>query len=268
MWHASVLIRLRFPRMRRSRLVFPVLLLVAATAHAGDDDTPSYAFGAGMQRMPAWQGSKDRRNQSLPYVDIDLPGKGELSTADGLTIDLISGEHWHGGVYGNWLWGRTHDDLGRLGGKVASLSPRFQGGGYLEYAFDKRFSVGGHVAHDTNGAGAYTALYADYRLPDVWYIQHSIELQVEGMNGRAMRRFYGVTPDEASALGTTAWRPGAGWQSADLEYDAFIPTSRQTGFALAVSYGRLYGNAAASPLVRQFGSARQVTETLAFVYHF
>ncbi|MDQ0011453.1 outer membrane scaffolding protein for murein synthesis (MipA/OmpV family) [Luteibacter jiangsuensis] len=254
--------------MCRSRLVFPILLLLAATAQASDDDTPSYAFGAGMQRMPAWQGSKDRRDQAIPYVDIDLPGKGELSTADGLTIDLISGEHWHGGVYGNWLWGRTRGDLGQLGGKVASLSPRFQGGGYLEYAFDKRFSVGGHVAHDTNGAGAYAALYADYRLPDVWYIQHSIELQVEGMNGPAMRRFYGVTPGEAATLGTQAWHPGAGWQSANLEYDAFIPTSRHTGFALAVSYGRLYGNAAQSPLVRQFGSTRQVTETLAFVYHF
>ncbi|SDF90749.1 MipA/OmpV family protein [Dyella sp. 333MFSha] len=254
--------------MRRICLTLLVTLLAAASAHAQDDDGPTYAFGAGVQRMPAWMGSKDRRNQPIPYIDIDLPGKGELSTADGLTIDLLAGEHWHAGIYGNWLWGRTHDDLGPLGGKVASLSPRFQGGGYLEYAFDKHFSVGGHVAHDTDGAGAYVALYADYQLPDVWYIQHSVELQVEGMNGPAMRRFFGVTPSEAAGIGTRSWRPGAGGQSANLEYDAFIPTSKQTGFALAISYGRLFGDAAASPLVKSYGSPRQVTETLAFVYHF
>lgn len=254
--------------MRRTCFTLLVTLLAVVSAHAQDDDGPTYAFGAGVQRMPAWTGSKDRRNQPLPYVDIDLPGKGELSTADGLTIDLLAGEHWHGGVYGNWLWGRTHNDLGPLGGKVASLSPRFQGGGYLEYAFDKRFSIGGHVAHDTDGAGAYVALYADYQLPDVWYIQHSVELQVEGMNGPAMRRFFGVTPSEAANIGTRSWRPGAGGQSANLEYDAFVPTSKQTGFALAISYGRLFGDAAASPLVKSYGSPRQVTETLAFVYHF
>jgi outer membrane scaffolding protein for murein synthesis (MipA/OmpV family) len=253
--------------MRKTFPAFLAALLAATSVHA-QEDGPSYAFGAGVQRMPAWMGAKSDRNQSIPYVDIDLPGKGELSTADGLTIDLLAGGHWHGGLYGNWQWGRTHDDLGRLGGKVASLSPRFQGGGYLEYAFDKRFSVGSHVAHDTDGAGAYVAVYADYKLPNVWYIEHSLELQVSGMNGPAMRRFFGVTPTEADNLGTRPWQPGAGWQSANLEYDAFVPTSQHTGFAVAVSYGRLFGDAAASPLVKSFGATRQVTETLAFVYHF
>jgi outer membrane scaffolding protein for murein synthesis (MipA/OmpV family) len=254
--------------MRRSWFVALSLLVACTAVHAEDDDAPTYAFGAGVQRMPAWQGSKDHRNQGIPYVDVEIPGMGELSTADGLLVDLIHGEHWHGGLYANWLWGRTRDDLGPLGGKVASLSPRFQGGGYLEYAFTKKISIGSHVAHDTDGAGAYAALYADYQLPDVWYIQHSLELQVEGMNGPAMRRFFGITPAEADNLGTPAWHPGAGAQSADIEYDAFIPTSRQTGFALAVKYAKLYGGAGSSPLVDRFGSTRQVTETLAFVYHF
>jgi outer membrane scaffolding protein for murein synthesis (MipA/OmpV family) len=105
-------------------------------------------------------------------------------------------------------------------------------------------------------------------LPKVWYIEHSLEVQVEGMNGPAMRRFFGVTATEAATLGTRTWQPGAGGQSADIEYDAFIPTSQHTGFALAVSYGRLFGHASDSPLVRRFGSTRQVNETLAFVYHF
>ena len=259
--------------MYRNSLFLAVSLLAAGTVMATDsdtypDDAPSYAFGAGVQRMPAWMGSRDRRNQAIPYIDIELPGKGELSTADGLMVDLLAGEHWHGGAYANWLWGRTRDDLHQLGGKIPSLSPRFQAGGYLEYQFDKRITLGGHLAHDTDGAGAYAALYVDYTLPKIWYIEHSLELKVEGMNGAAMQRFFGITPDEAQTLGTRPWHPGAGSQSADIEYDAFVPTSQQTGFALAVSYGRLFGGAGASPLLRNFGSPRQVNETLAFLYHF
>lgn len=253
--------------MRRRLTAISLLMLACSAAHA-EDQAPTYAFGAGMQRMPTWQGSKDHRNQAVPYVDIDLPGVGELSTTDGLTIDLLGDDRWHGGIYGNWLWGRTHDDLGSLGGKVASLSPRFIGGGYLEYDIDKQLTVGTHVAHDLDGAGSYWGVYADYQLPKVWYIEHSLEVLVEGMDGAAMRRFFGITPTEAGNLGTRPWHPGGGRQQASLGYDAFIPTSERTGFALGLTYGRLLGNAAASPLVRRFGSRNQFTQTLAFVYHY
>ncbi|MEP6899296.1 MAG: MipA/OmpV family protein [Rhodanobacter sp.] len=231
------------------------------------EDTPTYAFGGGAQRMPSWVGASSHRNQQLPYVDIDLPDLGELSTADGLMVDLLHGVHWHGGIYGNYLWGRTREDLGSLGGKIASLSPRFHGGGYVEYAFDKCWSVGSHLSHDLNGAGAHFALYGDWRLPDVWYIEHSLELQWEAMNGPAMRRYFGVRPAEADAIGTAPWRPGAGGENIYLEYDAFVPTSHHTGFALALNYGRLFGDAANSPLVRRYGSHNQFSQTLAFVVH-
>jgi outer membrane scaffolding protein for murein synthesis (MipA/OmpV family) len=244
-----------------------ILAALPSLAWAGDD-APSYAFGAGVQQMPSWDGAATTRRQAVPYVDIDVPGVGELSTTDGLTLDLIHGEHLHGGFYGNWLWGRTRDSLGSLGGKVTPLSPRWVGGGYLEYAFDKAFSVGTHLAHDTSGASAYAAVYADLQLPGVWYIQHSLEVQVEGMNGAGMNRFYGLSASEASALATRPFQPSAGWHAAHLEYDAFVPTSEHTGFAVAWQYGRLFDPALQSPLVRDFGSRRQVTTSLAFVVHY
>jgi outer membrane scaffolding protein for murein synthesis (MipA/OmpV family) len=253
-------------------LRLPLALLAAAApvlaAHA-DDGAATFALGAGMQRMPSWMGADTQRTQWVPYVDIDWPGHGELSTTDGLTIDLIGGQKLHGGLYGDYLWGRTRDELGhRLGGVVPSLSPRIHGGGYLEYQAGKRLSLGTQLSHDTQGAGAYLHLYADYQLPNVWYIEHSLEVQWQAMNGPAMRRFFGLTPAQAQALGTRSWQPGAGGQLAYLEYDAFVPTSLHTGFALSLNYGRLLGQAAASPLVTRFGSHDQFTEGLAFVYHF
>ncbi|TCV94063.1 MltA-interacting protein MipA [Luteibacter rhizovicinus] len=242
------------------------LLVVSGIASASE--APSYAFGAGVQHIPSWIGASTHRNQLLPYVDIDLPEIGELSTVDGLTVDLIHGTHWHGGPYGNYMWGRSHEDLGTLGGKVTSLSPRLQGGGYIEYAFDEQWSVGSRVSHDTDGAGAYLDVYGDLKLPDIGYIEQSFELQWQAMNGPAMRRFFGLSADEATSIGTAPWRPGAGAQMAYIEYDAFLPTSEHTGFALSINIGRLLGAAANSPLVRSYGSRTQISQTLAFVYHF
>lgn len=259
-------------RPRRPLRTLAGLLLVggAGLAHADDTDTQrQIALGAGIERMPEWIGAPDHRNQAIPYVDIEIPHLGELSTADGLNLDLIDGEKLHGGLYGNYLWGRTRDGLGpRLGGIVNSLGPRVQAGGYLEYHPSKQLSYGANLSHDTEGAGAYLNIYADYQLPNLGYIEHEFELQWQGMNGAAMNRFFGINPTQAAALGVPTWRPGAGSQQIGLEYDAFIPTSQHTGFALALGYTRLLGNAADSPLVSRFGKRNQFSQTLAFVYHF
>jgi hypothetical protein len=250
------------------RLALVVATLAGITSPAFAGEVPTYAFGAAVQRMPSWLGSRSDRVEPLPYIDIDLPDVGEFSTNDGVTLDAIRGEHWHGGFYGDYRWGRTTHDLGALGGKVRPLSPRLQAGGYIEYAPDTHWTLGTHLSHDTDGAGAYLDLYVDWQLPDLWLIEHSLEVQWTGTNGSAMRRFFGLSPAEGAALGVAAYRPGAGGEQRSLEYDAFIPTSQHTGIALALVYGRLQAGAASSPLVARYGSRTQLSRTVAFVYHF
>lgn len=246
-----------------------LLALSASTARADDatDDSRTVLLGAGVERMPAWIGASNHRNQAVPYVQAELPWHITLSTLDGLTVDLIHGEHWHGGLYGNYLWGREHDDLqSQLAGKINTLSPRLNGGGYLEYQATRQLNLGATLSHDTQGAGAYLNVYADYDLPAIGYVQHSVQLQWQAMNGPAMRRFFGITPQQAAALDVSPWSPGAGSQQIAFEYDIYLPTSVHTGFALALNYTRLLGDAADSPLVSRYGSSNQFTTTLAFVY--
>ncbi|MDE2155447.1 MAG: MipA/OmpV family protein [Xanthomonadaceae bacterium] len=232
-----------------------------------DTATPSLAFGAGAQRMPSWAGANDDRSEPVPYLYFKWPGHGSFSTLDGLQVELLHGPILHGGIYGNYQWGRLRDDLGVLGGKIASLPPRINMGGYLEWQLGESLDAGVDLSHDINGAGAYLDLYAEWDLPSTGLLEHSIALRWQAMNAPAMTRFFGIRPSEAVALGVPAWRPGAGSQLASLEYDLFVPTSRHTGVALALVYGRLLGQAAASPLVTRFGSATQLSESLAFVYH-
>ena len=229
--------------------------------------SPTLAIGVGVQRVPSWPGAKNQHSEPLPYLDIEWPDHGSLSTLDGLQIDLIHGSTLHGGIYGNYQWGRQRDDLGMLGGKIAALPPRVNLGGYLEWQLTRQLDVGADLSHDINGAGAYLNLYAEWDLPRLGLLEHSVALRWQVMNAPAMNRFFGINPSEASALHVSAWQPGAGSEFAALEYDLFVPTSQHTGVALALVYGRLLGGAGDSPLVTRFGSPTQLSESLAFVYH-
>jgi outer membrane scaffolding protein for murein synthesis (MipA/OmpV family) len=247
------------------------LLGVAAPCHADDAAAASAddnLLGAGFIRLPAWQGSRAHRDQFAPYVQAKLGDRITLSTDDGATLDLIMGQHLHGGLYGNYQWGRSHEDLGRLGGKVTSLSPRLNAGGYVEYDFNEAQNIGINAAHDTLGAGAYVNAYAFSALPPLGRYQHGLQLQWQWMNGPAMRRFFGLSAVEAAALGVAPWQPGAGGQQVGLEYDGLIPLGRHLATVFSLSYARLLGNAEDSPLVRGFGTADQFTGSMALVYRF
>jgi len=225
------------------------------------------ALGAGVQQMPSWSGAASHRQTPIPYFDFEWPDHVSLSSLDGLQLDLVGGPVLHGGVYGDYQWGRDSDDLGALRGHVTTLSPRLTLGGYLEWQLTERFDVGSDLSHDLDGAGAYLRLYAEFDLPAVGLLQHSIAVRWQAMDQAAMRRYFGIGPAQADALEVEAWHPGAGSQLAELEYSVFMPTSLHTGLAAAISWGRLLGGAAASPLVTRYGSRNQVTESLAFIYH-
>ncbi|MBD8879302.1 MipA/OmpV family protein [Rhodanobacter sp. 7MK24] len=253
-------------------LVLSACLLIglpwARHCRADDGEQPTYAIGTGMERMAAWPGAHDARNQPIPFVDIEIPNCLSLSTLDGLQLDLIGGPVLHGGLYGDYQWGRDSEDLGVLRGRIAPLSPRLTSGGYLEWQLTKQVDVGTDLSHDIDGAGAYFDVYGEWDLPPIWLLQHSFELRWQAMNGAAMDRFFGITSAQAKGLAVPTWRPGAGSQSTSLEYDLFVPTSQHTGLALALSWERLLGDAGSSPLVTRFGSRNQPSESLAFVYHF
>ncbi|MEO7065923.1 MAG: MipA/OmpV family protein [Rhodanobacter sp.] len=253
-----------------SRLWLSACVLVSLAwtqASVAASDPTTLTGGVGMEHLPNWLGAKAEQYRPIPYIDIDVPNRLSLSTQSGLQVDLIGGTVLHGGIYGDYRWGRDSDDLGPLRHRVSPLSPRLTLGGYLEWQLNKNIDVGSDLSHDTSGAGAYFNVYAEWDLPQVGLLQHSFQLRWEAMNAHAMNRFFGITPSQAAALNVPAWQPGAGSEFASLEYDLFLPTSQHTGFALALSYGRLLGSAGDSPLVTQFGSRTQLSESLAFVYH-
>ena len=255
------------PRWPLLAAIATACLLCASTSAAAEQSPLMLTIGAGLQRQGTWLGAKGMRIEALPYIDVEWSNHVSLSTVDGLQVDLINGHVLHGGIYGDYQWGRTREELGARGGPVTALPPRFNLGGYLEWQLTDQFDLGTNLSHDINGAGAYLSVYAEWDPPSMGVVEHSLQLRWQALNASAMNRNFGLNPGQASALNTDAWEPGGGSELATLEYDVFLPTSQHTGVALGLVYGRLLGNAGNSPLVTRFGSRRQLSESLAFVYH-
>ncbi|MEO6801337.1 MAG: MipA/OmpV family protein [Rhodanobacter sp.] len=260
-----------FPSATRlPRLALCVALLTClwtSACMADTDSQPTWAAGVGVEHLPSWAGAKNSRYQWIPYVDVEIPNRLSLSTEDGLQIDLIGGSELRGGIYGDYQWGRESDEVGTLRHRIKPLSPRLTLGGYLEWQLSRQVDIGSDLSHDTQGAGTYLKLYGEWDLPPVGVLQHSLQLSWQAMNGAAMQRYFGISPVQAGELNVPPWQPAAGSELATLEYDLFVPTSKHTGFALAVIYGRLLGDAGDSSLVTRFGSRTQWNESIAFVYH-
>ena len=259
----------------RHRFVLAITLAgcsLAAHAQESPDaaNAPVYAIGAGVQRLPAWLGARHQRTQPIPFFDIELPGKAELSSVDGLTVDIVRGKHWHGGLYADIVWGRSRGDLGpRLSPAIKRINDRLAAGGYLENEINKTVTIGARTLRELGGSGAYADLYADITLPKMFtHVEHGFEFSVRAANAASNRERFGLDAAQASQLNLSPTRPGASWQQAALQYQIFIPTSQHTGIAANVEYARLLGDPARSPLVKSFGQRNQLSEGIAFVYHF
>ncbi|MGE5493476.1 MAG: MipA/OmpV family protein [Actinomycetota bacterium] len=249
------------PRLPEARTPIP--------SETKGEESTTFAFGAGGAQMPRWLGSNRKKSFSVPYININWKDRVEFSTTNGLIVDLIHNGPWHGGVVGTMMWGRSYGDLGSLSTRVPTRTNTLQGGLYLEYAVTKELSVGTRLRHDIQGTGAaYADVYADMDLPSPGLIDHSVRVAAEAMNRSAMRRYFGVAPDTAAALGTSAYQPGAGASQVTVSYDLFVPTSQSTGVAFSAGYGRLARTPGDSPLVRDFGSVHQRNAMAAFLYHF
>ncbi|MBN8799978.1 MAG: hypothetical protein J0H45_11620, partial [Stenotrophomonas nitritireducens] len=75
-------------------------LLLPAQARAADDVPTdgdrkvNIALGVGGQYLPGWLGSGQRQWQTVPFFDIEMPGVGELSSTDVLTLHLPHDGPW------------------------------------------------------------------------------------------------------------------------------------------------------------------------------
>jgi outer membrane scaffolding protein for murein synthesis (MipA/OmpV family) len=82
------------------------------------------------------------------------------------------------------------------------------------------------------------------------------------------KAYFGVTAAGAAASGLPVYTASAGLTKAEIGLSARYLFSPNWGLNGRVAYGRLLGDAAKSPIVKQEGSANQFNATLGVLYRF
>ena len=245
-------------------------LTFATPAAAQDSDKEDYRVrvGLGGQLKPKFNGSDE--TQVLPLFDLDLArGDNEFpfeAPDDSFGIRLLSKGGFSLGPAANIQSKRKESDVGAPVGKVKTT---IEVGGFVEYELSDSFRLRSELRKGLGGHdGLVGSFGADYISRDGDKYVFSIGPRALFSNARFQRAYFGVDPEAALASGLPSYSPDGGIYAvaaaSGLTYQ-FNPRFGMFGYA---RYEYLVGDAADSPIVREFGSRNQLSGGLGLSYTF
>jgi outer membrane protein len=246
------------------------ILLVSSPALAQEPTSRDYRvrIGLGAQVRPEFIGADDR--EVAPLFDVDIARGDELfrveSPDDSFALRLISSDKFTAGPAANIESSRSNSDVGAPVGKVPTT---FEAGAFAEFQPSDAFRFRGELRKGIGGhEGVVGSLGGDFiaRDGDRYVVTIGPRLLFSG--ARYQRAYFGVDSAAALATGLPTYRPGSGLHAvaltSGLSYQ-FNPRFGLFGYARAE---RLVGDAAKSPIVREFGSRNQLSAGAGLNYTF
>lgn len=219
---------------------------------------------------PSYPGADDIGFLAFPSLSLRRAGTPQRFSApdDGVSFSFMDDSAFRIGVVGRFQGGRYLSDDRRLFG-LNKVDWAVEPGLFIEYwpvAFLRA------RAELRRGFGGHEGFVADLGLDWVQRfgaVTASIGPRLALGDGEFTRTYFGVTPLEAVLNGrVTPYRPSGGVTSvgatAALSYD----WSEAWSATAHVSYKRLVGDAANSPIVKRFGSENQFGFGLSLSYSF
>jgi outer membrane protein len=250
-------------------LLLAAALLVPSAAHAQEDKPDlRIRLGAGAQLLPEFKGSND--HEIGPMFDIDI-ARGEdpfrfEAPDDSFGIALLSGENFSAGPAGKIERSRTNSEVGAPLGKVATT---LEAGAFAEFHPSKHFRLRGELLKGIGGhKGIVGSVGADYIIRDGDRYVFSVGPRLLFSDGRYQRAYFGVDAPAALAAKLPIHRPNGGIHAAALASGLSYQFSPQFGMFGFGRFERLVGDAARSPIVREFGSRNQLSAGLGLSYTF
>lgn len=126
---------------------------------------------------------------------------------------------------------------------------------------EARKAISGHKAFVGN-------LSADYVKQESDNLLISFGPRISLADGKFARTYYGISPRDAQFSGLPAYRPKGGIQSIGAAASLLYQFDDRWGMAAYARYERLLGDAASSPVTREFGSRNQPSVGVALSYTF
>lgn len=269
--------------MRFSKSLALATLLLASTAsvsaQAADPTftqlpvSPSgwiVTLRANLRAQPSYPGADDLSFIGYPSFSLRRAGTVERFSApdDGLSFSFLDDSALRFGVVGRFQGGRYLQDDRRLFG-LNKIDWAIEPGLFVEYWPVEFLRARAEIRHGINGHHGFVADLGLDLVQTFGAFTVSAGPRMSLGDSDFTQTYFGVTPEEAALNGVvTAYSPSGGITSVGATASASYNWSEQWSTTAFVSYKRLVGDAADSPIVKEFGSENQVGLGLTVSYSF
>ena len=254
--------------MKRHLIGWMILVAASSAVTAQENRDIRVRAGLGAQVRPDYYGAD--KTVVAPLVDIDIARGDNLfkfeAPDDHLAIAVINQDGLSIGPAANIASSRKDSDVGAPLGKVKTT---IEAGAFAQYQWGESIRLRAEVLKGIGGhKGLVGALGADKVWRDGDRYVFSVGPRLLVSDGRYQRAYFGVTPAAAVATGLPAYRPSGGIHGAALASGLSYQFSPRIGAFGFARYERLLGDAARSPVVREFGSRNQYSAGVGLNYSF
>jgi len=279
----------KLTRLAASSLAVSALFTGAALSQSlggfgEEDDGGDWDFflGAGVAYEPEFEGSDRYETNALPALQIVWRDR-ILLTPEGLGAFIVSQERYRISAAVGYGGGRDEDDsdyLRGLGdiddGAVLSLGAQYDLGFAIATADVRKFLDGSEGTLVTLGLQSEVpfgvvrgALVPTGTNPRDAFNERGLLLtggvSVDWADGDYNQAFFGVDAAQSTSSGLRQFSAGSGVKSVNVDLGFAKPLGRNWGLTGGVTYSRLLGDAADSPIVQTEDS---VSATLAVGFSF
>lgn len=245
-----------------------MLLLTAGTASAafaqdsGQGDS-SLVIGAGLARLPTYEGSAENENRLVPLITGHVRtrlGKiaiGSVGTGAGLAWSPIESERFELGLSTGYTRDRSEDDGPLLRGMGdIDHTPEIGAFGIVKLG-NLRLRLAGATAIGNKGHGG---THMDASLGYRFQLSPRLAVNTDGVltwaNDDYMRNVFGVSAVQSLSSGLPAYQAGAGIKNVGVRIGLSYALDRHWGLQGGYALSRLNGDAADSPIVAKRSQQR------------
>ncbi len=260
-------------------LLSAMVLSATATAQDGPpsgrpsepDGDWQFRLGALGTYGPDYEGSDGYGFDVFPLVEVEYRDRFFLSPRGGAGFYLLNDDAIELSAAIGYEFGRDEgdsDDLNGLGdvdgGATAIVSAEYT---LSDETFLPGLSFGTEFRHQFTGDDTGFTLDADmgYRFPITRQIFLRPSIGAVYASGEYMDAYFGVSSVQSASSGLAAFDPGSGFKSVGGGLGLFYRFNRDWGAQLFLTYDRLVGDAADSPIVKD---ENQYRAALGLAYSF
>lgn len=234
----------------------------------GLDFAPSYLpnfVGAGVGFAPDYVGSDDYRFGVAPFGRLSRGARYVDVAANFARVNVLNDPNWRLGPAATLRFGR--DDVeDRAVRSLPDIDTTIEVGGFLGYevawesAPRRRFNASVSLTHDALGAhdGFVASVSLRKWFPVGRFAAFGMAVGTSYGSEDYADAFFSVTPAGAGASGLPAFDADAGLRDVRVTAVFVQPVSETFIIGAGALYGRLIGDAADSPIVKERGSPDQL----------